>query len=96
MQTGKKRNALAHPIMSRSRKRAILERSGVVSESTAEHRGHRAMALMCAAVCWRGDPTDSEGLLSVADEFLQYIEGDDSAMPRPDKLTKGHMPKSGR
>jgi hypothetical protein len=51
---------------------------------------------MCAAVCWRGDPTDSEGMLGVADEFLQYIEGDDAMMPRPDKLTKGHMPKGGR
>ena len=81
----------------RKRKSLIVQRAGAVSEtlseSTAEHRGHRAMALMCAAVCWRGDPTDSEGLLSVADEFLQYIEGNDSAIPRPDKLTKGQMPR---
>lgn len=66
------------------------------SELDREARGHRAMALMCAAVCWRGDPTDSEGMLSVADEFLQYIEGNDSVMPRPDKATKGEIPKFGK
>jgi hypothetical protein len=59
-----------------------------------ESRGHRAMALMCAAVVWRGDPTDTEGMLSVADEFLQYIEGDNSVMPRPDKLVGGKLPKA--
>lgn len=63
------------------------------SNLEAESRGHRAMALMCASVCWRGDPTDTEGLLSVADEFLQYIQGDNSIMPRPDKAIKGSMPQ---
>jgi hypothetical protein len=32
-------------------------------------------------------------MLSLADEFLQYIEGDDAIMPRADKLTKGRLPK---
>ena len=57
-----------------------------------EARGNKAMALMCAAVCWRGDPTDSEGMLGLADEFLQYIEGDDAIMPRPDKRLAGKLP----
>lgn len=58
-----------------------------------ETRGHRMMALMCAAIAWKGDPADAEDLLGLADEFLQYIEGDDSAIPRPDKLIKGRLPK---
>ena len=61
--------------------------------SNPENRGNRAMALMCAAVVWRGDPTDTEGMLGVADEFLQYIEGNDASMPRPDKLSKGYIPR---
>jgi hypothetical protein len=73
--------------MTTARKRLI------VLHSEQELRGHRAMALMCAAVCWRGDPTDSEGMLSLADEFLQYIEGDNAVMPRPDRATGGVMPK---
>jgi hypothetical protein len=79
---------------SRRRKQAILERAVPVSEiaSDPDKRGNRAMALMCAAVCWRGDPTDSEGMLSVADEFLQYIEGNDAMMPRPDKREAGYLP----
>jgi hypothetical protein len=80
----------------RARKTAILGKASTVSETDADHRGHRAMALMCAAVCWRGDPTDSEGMLSVADEFLQYIEGNDAAMPRPDPMIGGQMPKAGK
>ena len=63
-------------------------------DDSPEIRGHRAMALMCAAICWRGDPTDSEGMLGVADEFLQYIEGNNSVMPRPDKPTKGQIPRA--
>lgn len=84
-------------------RRALIgtELEGIVSEIAlsnleAESRGQRAMALMCASVCWKGDPTDTEGLLSVADEFLQYIQGDTAVMPRPDKLIKGQMPKGGR
>ena len=80
----------------RKRKSLIVQRASAVPENESEHRGHRAMALMCAAVCWRGDPTDSEGLLSVADEFLQYIEGNSQTMPRHDKLTGGQMPKPKR
>jgi hypothetical protein len=85
------------PPRSTARKARILAEgpravSEILSEST-EQRGHRAMALMCATVCWKGDPTDTEGLLSVADEFLQYIQGDDSVMPRPDKLIKGKIPR---
>jgi hypothetical protein len=79
--------------MSRARKSAIVAKGPRAMTDSAEHRGHRAMALMCAAVCWRGDPTDSEGMLGVADEFLQYIEGDDAMMPRPDKQIKGRMPR---
>jgi hypothetical protein len=68
----------------------------VFSNLEAEARGQRAMALMCASVCWRGDPTDTEGLLSVADEFLQYIQGDNAVMPRPDAQVRGQMPKAGK
>jgi hypothetical protein len=85
--------------MSRARKVQILRIGKVrpVSDHLeAETRGHRAMALMCAAVCWRGDPTDTEGMLSVADEFLQYIEGDNAVMPRPDRAIGGKMPKAGK
>lgn len=67
-----------------------------VSEITAEPvelRGNRAMALMLAAIAWKGDPTSDEEILSLADEFLQYIEGNNAIMPRPDKLMKGAMPK---
>lgn len=90
------------PPRSTARSKAIIKKgprvmTEIVSSSLeSEARGQRAMALMCASVCWRGDPTDSEGLLSVADEFLQYIQGDTAVMPRPDKLTKGQMPKGGR
>jgi hypothetical protein len=61
-----------------------------------DSRGHRAMALMCAAICWRGDPTDQEGMLGVADEFLQYIEGNNAMMPRPDQAIKGRLPNGGK
>jgi hypothetical protein len=52
----------------------------------AEGRRNRALAIACASVSFRGVAMDVETLLSLADEFLDYIEGDDGApIPRPDK-----------
>jgi hypothetical protein len=57
-------------------------------------RGNRALAIALAAMSFRGEALDIEKLLGLADEYLQYIEGDDDAqIPRPDKLAKGRMPK---
>jgi hypothetical protein len=54
----------------------------------------RALSIALAAMSFRGDVVDIEKLLGVADEFLQYIEGDESAaIPRPDKLSRGRLPK---
>jgi hypothetical protein len=58
-----------------------------------DNRANRAMALMLAAIAWKGDPAADVDILGLADEFLQYIEGDDAAMPRPDKLSKGRIPR---
>ena len=73
--------------------RRELEVDPLLAPIEPDNRANRAMALMCAAVCWRGDPTDTEGMLSVADEFLQYIEGNAASMPRPDPLLKGRIPR---
>ena len=70
-----------------------LEVDPLLAPIDPDNRANRAMALMCAAVCWRGDPTDTEGMLGVADEFLQYIEGNAASMPRPDPLEKGRIPR---
>jgi hypothetical protein len=70
-----------------------LEVDKLLAPIDPDNRANRAMALMCAAVCWRGDPTDTEGMLGVADEFLQYIEGNAASMPRPDPLEKGRIPR---
>lgn len=52
-----------------------------------EGRRNRATAIVCAAVCFRGEIADVERLLGLADEFLDYIEGDDTMpIPRPDKV----------
>lgn len=57
-------------------------------------RGNRALSIALAAMSFRGEVMDIERLLSLADEYLQYIEGDDSAaIPRPDKLAKGKIPR---
>lgn len=58
-----------------------------------EARENRAKALAHAAQCWRGDVADVEGILALADEFLQYIEGNNAVMPRPDKAIKGRIPR---
>ena len=65
-------------------------REAPVSESPSddrEGRRNRATAIVCAAVCFRGEIADVERLLGLADEFLDYIEGDDTMpIPRPDKV----------
>lgn len=82
------------PPRSRARNRAILERAEPVSEMASEIRAHRALSIALAAMSFRGEIVDIERLLGLADEFLQYIEGDDSApIPRPDKMCKGKMPR---
>jgi hypothetical protein len=56
-------------------------------------RKYRAHALMCACVSLKGE-FDAGRLLSLADEYLQYITGDDNAaIPRPDKASKGKIPR---
>jgi hypothetical protein len=56
-------------------------------------RKYRAHALMCACVSLKGE-FDAERLLGLADEFYQYITGDDdAALPRPDKASKGKLPR---
>jgi len=66
-----------------------------VSEiSDREARRDRAFAIACASVSFRGAFKDAEQLLGLADEFLEYIQGDDSAqIPRPDKTTGGKVPR---
>jgi hypothetical protein len=56
-------------------------------------RGNKALALMLAAISWKGDPAAVEDILSLADEFLQYLEGDNSIMPRADPQIKGRIPR---
>jgi hypothetical protein len=58
-----------------------------------EMRAYRATAIMAASISLKGD-FDAEKLLGLADEYLQYITGNDNAaLPRPDKATRGKMPK---
>ena len=72
--------------MSRTRKHKIVE--AVMAEET-EGRRNRAFAIACAAVCFRGNAiTEAHTFFTLADEFLDYIEGNDCA-PKPDKLMKG-------
>jgi hypothetical protein len=59
----------------------------------SDNRSNRALAMTLAAIAWKGDNPEFEDILSLADEILQYIEGDDAAMPRPDKLSKGRIPR---
>jgi hypothetical protein len=48
---------------------------------------------MCACVSLKGE-FDAERLLGLADEFYQYITGDDdAALPRPDKASRGKLPR---
>jgi hypothetical protein len=63
----------------------------------AEHRSNAALALCLACMSFKGDKFDMAQLMSLADEYLDYIEGDDaSPIPRPDKtggaLTLGPVP----
>jgi hypothetical protein len=70
-----------------------LFRRRAVPES--DNRRDRALAIACASVSFRGVAMDVESLLGLADEFLDYIQGDDSSpIPRPDKTgAKGRLPK---
>lgn len=64
-----------------------------MSLDPVEERHCRVMALMCASVSLKGE-FDAERLLGLADEYLQYITGDDNAaLPRPDKASKGRLPR---
>lgn len=54
---------------------------------------HRLAAILAASVVFKGEPTDMESFLGVADECLQYIRGDDARMPRPDTLSRGRIPR---
>ena len=73
---------------------AYVIRSGFGMTSLDPERLVRAISIACASLCWKGKIEDTEGILGLSDEFLQYITGDDSsAIPRPDKATKGRMPK---
>ena len=63
----------------------------------AEHRSNAALALCLACMSFKGDKFDMAELMSLADEYLEYIEGDDATpIPRPDKtggtLTIGPIP----
>jgi hypothetical protein len=66
---------------------------GRVMADSPEDRGNRAMALMLAAVSWKGDPADSVSILGLADDFLDYIEGELDHIPLADALSKGRLPK---
>lgn len=56
----------------------------------AEHRSNAALALCLACMSFKGDKFDMAQLMSLADEYLLYIEGDDAApIPRPDKSGPG-------
>lgn len=46
-----------------------------------DDRCNRAMALMCSAISWKGNPVDVGGMLSLADEYLAFIEGKESEEP---------------
>lgn len=62
--------------------------------SSREQKRNRAFAIACASVSFRGTAMDVESLLSLADEYLEYIEGDDEArIPRPDVITPGRLPR---
>jgi hypothetical protein len=56
-------------------------------------RLHRVVAILAASIACKGEHTDTEEMLGIADEFLQYLEGNDAVMPRPDTLTKGRIPR---
>lgn len=76
------------------RRAEILPAPELLEAVMSESRGDRALSIALAALTFRGEVMDIERLLSVADEFLQYIEGDDNAaIPRPDKLAKGKIPR---
>jgi hypothetical protein len=72
----------------RRRKAVLAEREAIVVE-TRVNRGNRATALCLAAMSFRGEAFDMAGVMMLADEYLNYIEGDDSApLPRPDLAGK--------
>ncbi len=54
-----------------------------------DERSRRAVAVACAAIVTSrsNEMPDMETFLGIADEFVQYIEGDDSiVLPRPDSV----------
>lgn len=54
----------------------------------------RAFSVACASMCWKGKGDDTDGIQGLADDFYEYINGDDNTpMPRPDKLQRGQVPK---
>jgi hypothetical protein len=56
-------------------------------------RFYRAAALMFASNSLKGE-YDVERLLSLADEYFQYLTGDNNAtIPRPDTPIKGKLPR---
>jgi hypothetical protein len=58
------------------------------------NRGNRALAMTLASIAWKGAEHDFEDIISLADEILQYIEGNDDALiPRADKPSKGRIPR---
>lgn len=78
--------------MSSARSQAIVVRS-------SEDRRDFATALLLGAICCGrlrhvGEALDAEDVLSQADEFLQYITGNNSAkVPRHDEPDAGKMPR---
>ena len=59
-----------------------------------DNRGNRALAMTLASIAWKGSEHDFEDIISLADEILQYIEGNDEALiPRADKPSKGRIPR---
>ena len=61
--------------------------AAIVGNAITNERTTRAIGLCLAAIAWKGDPTDVGGIIGLADDFVQYLEGDDAApIPRPDKL----------
>lgn len=58
----------------------------------AEHRSNAALALCLACMSFKGDKFDMGQLMSLADEYLAYIEGNDATpIPRPDKSGKSNI-----
>ena len=80
----------------RRSKRALCCFANALFRKTMNPAHDRATALLLAAISMmaRKGEASSEELLAQADEFLQYITGDDEAeLPRPDKRIAGRIPR---